>query len=113
MLSNVIETAMALLKIDDMKITFIGKPYKTFIVAAAKLCALFSFLVFLSFHPIIALFLAAVYLMLFYMTYIFIKFCAAFGYKKIMLTAVFGVLYFLCFVLVTNLRHFIASLYFA
>ena len=103
---------IGMVHIDDMNFTFIVKPYKTFIMATVKLCALFSFLVFISFNPLITLFLAAVYLFLFYMTYIFINFCVKFNYKKIMLIIIFAVLYFLCFILTTNLRRFLGSLYF-
>jgi hypothetical protein len=99
-------------KIEDMPLTLIVKPYKIFIKAALRLCALFSLLVFISFSPIITLILAVVYILLLYMTNIFINFCVKFGYKKIMLVIIFALLYFLCFTAVTNLRHFLAGLYF-
>ena len=98
--------------LEDMPVRFITKPHKAFICAAAKLCAMFSFLVFLSFTPLIGLFLSAVYAAVFYFTYVFMKLCAGFGYKKIMIAAVFVLLYFLCFIGTALLRNFLAALYF-
>jgi len=98
--------------IDNMPVTLIVKPYKKFIAATVKLCALFSFLIFLSFTPLITFILFACYIVLIYFTNIFINLCAKFGYKKFMLFIIFAVLYFLCFIATTNLRHFIAAFIF-
>lgn len=110
--NDVSKTAKLLFGIEDMPVTLITKPYKMFAKVTVRLCALFSFLIFLSFAPLITAFLFAFYIMLFYFTNIFINLCVKFGYKKILMIIIFGVLYFLCFIVTTNLRHFAADLYF-
>jgi hypothetical protein len=98
--------------IENMPVTLIVKPYTAFAKTTIKLCAIFSFLIFVSFTPLITVFLFAVYIALFYITNIFMNFCVKFGYKKFLLIIIFAALYFLCYLGTTNLRHFLAMLYF-
>jgi len=98
--------------VKDMRFGYIVKPYKTFIKAALRLCALFSFLVFISFTPLIKLALVPVWLLMFYITNIFIDFCVKFGYKKIMLVIVFAALFLSCLFAASGLRNFVFVLYF-
>ena len=100
-----------ILDIENMQITLINKPYKEFIKSVIKLCLIFSFLAFVSFTPLMVLFLLPVYVLFAYINWIFISYCAKFGYKKIMCVLVLAGLYFLCYIAVVNLRRFIPILF--
>jgi len=103
---SIMKTANLMSGIENMPVTLIAKPYRAFMTITIKLCAIFSFLVFVSFTPLIALFLTVLYVVFLYYNYIFIKYCARFGYKKIMMIIVLAAMYFICFVITVNLRHF-------
>jgi len=109
MLFAAIKSAQKIFDIENTPVTLIVKPYKTFAKSTAKLCAIFSLMVFVSFNLVLALFFFAVYIMLLYLTVVFIDFCAKFGYKKVMLAIVFAVLYFLCYLAASGLRNFLAD----
>lgn len=94
-----------------MSVTLIAKPYKEFVQAVVKLCVIFSLLAFVSFTPLMVLFLSVVYLVFIYINRIFISYCAKFGYKKIMCALVLSVLYFACYLAVLNVRRFIPFLF--
>jgi len=106
---SAIEFAQKIFDIENMPVTLIVRPYKTFAKSTAKLCAVFSLLVFLSFNLVLALFLFIVYIMVLYLTVVFINFCAKFGYKKVMLALVFAVLFFLCYLAASGLRNLLAE----
>jgi len=103
--------AKKIFDIDNMSVTLIAKPYKEFVQAVVKLCVIFSLLAFVSFTPLMVLFLSVVYLVFIYVNRIFISYCAKFGYKKIMCALVLSVLYFACYLAVLNVRRFIPFLF--